>query len=286
MSHKQPLKICFICIFNGWLWFVKTAMRKVPLHRHKRLCGAAPHPGVSQLPTMQLVVCQSGISIVSVFIEAVKQKVLHREWQSRSLNYGAERQQQLWKDGMSSQRGLARRIRSRCSFINVATHEMPRTVPKFISSTELKRGKGPAQVRNCYIAGLGLKTERVFLLHNHGKQRCTPVSVSSDIVYLVLDSFSFLVHFILEHLHRPANLNFLINIRPRCVRVTIWLSIFSVNQSPNNSDTFYTSLTIKCPQPLSSLQQPHFNTTLSSTIVLICHNLQFCFLISTQVSWG
>lgn len=126
--------------------------------------SSAPYPGVSQLPTVQLVVCQSGISIVSVFIEAVKQKVLHREWQSRSLNYGAERRQQLWKDGMSSQRGLARRIRSRCTFINVATHEMPRTVPKFISSTELKRGKGPAQVRNCYIAGLGLKTERVFFI--------------------------------------------------------------------------------------------------------------------------
>lgn len=128
---------------------------KSSTYRHKRLCGSqrnevytnssAPHPGVSQLPTVQLVdaksVCQSGISIVSVFTEAVKQKVLHKEWQSRSLNYGAERRQQLWKDGMSSQRGLARRIRSRCTFINVATREMPCTVPKFISLTELKRGK-------------------------------------------------------------------------------------------------------------------------------------------------
>lgn len=51
--------------------------------------------------------------------------------------------------------GTCRRIQSRHTFINVATCEMPRIVPKFISAPEMERGEGPIQVRNCSIYRVG-----------------------------------------------------------------------------------------------------------------------------------
>lgn len=56
--------------------------------------------------------------------------------------------------------GTRRRIQSRHTFINVATCEMPRIVPKFISAPELERGEGLIQV--LHLQGWALKQDVFF----------------------------------------------------------------------------------------------------------------------------
>lgn len=135
---------------------------------HQLLC---PRPGVSNCQQltlrswwMQSLCVGAALRVLlSLLVEAVKQKVLHRGWRSRSVNSGAERWQPLRRKEEHSafSEGSRGRMQPRHAFINVATCEMPRIVPKFISALSWSGPKDPSRSASVTFTGLGLKTGRV-----------------------------------------------------------------------------------------------------------------------------